>query len=107
MAQWETEALERGDYDEFVRRAEHRRGELFRDTANILARLAAIFIGGALIAAALLWFWHLLAPESWQYLTEDQLADIQTVLFSGLAAGIAQSYIRPRLNPSEGHSNNG
>lgn len=99
QAEAEAQAINSGDYTQYVRQREYERGEKFRDVASWIAMVTAVLLSGALLAAAMVWFWHLLAPAYLRFLEEEQLSEIQTVLFSGLLAGIAQSYIRNRLNP--------
>ena len=52
---------------------------------NLLA-LAALVLAAIL---GLVWWWHLLAPESWCWLSADQLGDIESAGIGLLAAGAA------------------
>ncbi|MCG5526890.1 MULTISPECIES: hypothetical protein [Halorhodospira] len=105
LSRREAEAFQNEDYEDIVLQGETARGERFREVANWIAIIGATLIGSALILSALVWFWHLLAPPCLHYLEEGQVTQIQTVLFSGLLAGIAQSYLGPRLNPEVKQSN--
>mgnify|MGYP003563359407 CR=1 FL=1 len=52
---------------------------------NLLA-LAALVLAAIL---GLVWWWHLLAPESWRWLNADQLGDIESAGIGLMAAGAA------------------
>ena len=52
---------------------------------NLLA-LAALVLAAIL---GLVWWWHLLAPESWRWLSADQLGDIESAGIGLMAAGAA------------------
>lgn len=52
---------------------------------NLLA-LAALVLAAIL---GLVWWWHLLAPESWRWLSAGQLGDIESAGIGLMAAGAA------------------
>ena len=51
-----------------------------------LLTLAALVLAAIL---GLVWWWHLLAPESWRWLNADQLGDIESAGIGLMAAGAA------------------
>lgn len=73
---------------------EHKRNEEIRDVISsgtlwlIRAIIFSVFITIIVVA------FHHLAPENWQWLSEGQLADLRTVLFSGAVVGAVSSYVQ-------------
>lgn len=73
------------------------RSEQFKDLLNGIAML---MLGVAALGIALsfiFWFYHLLTPATWDFLADTQLRKIETVVFSGMLVGVAQTYIRRHL----------
>lgn len=75
----------------------HRR-ERFQDCLILGALIAFWLIVAGSVVLGLVWFYHLLAPESWHYLSERQQEKIHAMLFSGLMSaavtGSAKRYLR-------------
>ena len=44
-----------------------------------------------------LWFWHFLAPAKWCWISDEHLAKIQAVLFSGSAGALLSSAVQRYL----------
>ena len=73
---------------------EHKRNERIRDVIAggtlwlIRAIILSVFITVIVVA------FHHLAPDRWHWLSEDQLTDLRTVLFSGAVVGAVSSYVQ-------------
>ena len=49
------------------------------------------------ILAMLFWSLHYFLPDSWQWLSEEQLSKIQSVIFSGALGAIVSSYAQKHI----------
>lgn len=78
--------------------AEAKRSEAFRDHFERLAVFSLYLIWAVIVSIAITWLWHLLLPESYWWLTEQQIQHIQAVLTGGVIAGIASSHLKRRLS---------
>ena len=57
-----------------------------------------IILGAGLVAASVVVFmWHLLAPEKWHWLTDEQIDRINTFVFGSAAGGLLKTYARRSL----------
>ncbi|MBB4285754.1 hypothetical protein [Roseospira goensis] len=59
----------------------------------LTAIIAAVF-GAAIVV----WAVHHLAPESWRWLTEQQLSKIQSLVFSGTLGAIVSAVLQKQLS---------
>lgn len=50
----------------------------------------SIFLVTALLL--LVWLWHLLAPATWQWLTEEQSKDLSGLITTGILGGVIGKY---------------
>jgi hypothetical protein len=68
----------------------------FLKASGTIVVLAVYLFAGILAASFIVWSWHYITP--WAFLTEEQLAKIQSVIFSGtlgaVVATLARGYIR-------------
>ena len=79
------------------RKNEHARNENFRDHFEKLsiASLYIAVIGTLGIAGA--WIWHVATPNSWHWLSADQIDTLKSLVTGGILAGVASGHIRKRL----------
>lgn len=73
------------------------RSEQFKDLLNALAMAMLAVVALGILLSFLFWFWHLLTPEEWNFLDDAQLRRIETVVFSGILVGVAQTYLRKHI----------
>ncbi|MBN9555722.1 MAG: hypothetical protein J0H61_13805 [Alphaproteobacteria bacterium] len=76
---------------------EHDRNQRFRDHFERLVTLGmnAAFI--AIMAMGAVWVWHLITPESWQWMTEQQIEHIQGMVTGGVIAVVVGDHFKRRL----------
>lgn len=75
--------------------AEHERSERFRDHFEWIAT-RGLYVGAfAILAAALVWFWHIITP--WHFLDPDQLAHLQNLVTGGVLVSVGTNYMKKRL----------
>lgn len=90
----EAAAFGQGNLEEEARRNEHNRRERLRFhigwAAVWLFWMAVIGVGGM----ALVWFYHLIAPMAWHWLSVEQVSKIQGMLFSGVVASVIPVYAK-------------
>ena len=72
----------------------HRRGERFRELFSLGMQLLFGTIILITIIAVLVVAWHHLTPEKYAWLSEDQLQQIRTFLFSGAVISAVSSHIQ-------------
>lgn len=84
-------------------RSDHRRNENFRDHFEKIATASLWGIALILTLVVVAWFWHLLAPGEWGWLSVDQLSKLQNIVTGGSLtsiASIAARHIIKRLRYS-------
>jgi hypothetical protein len=93
----EAKALAQGSLEEEAKRNEHSRTERFRDhvAKAILIVFWIVFV--ALVLAGMLWFWHLIMPESKHFLSSYQTDKIGNWLFGGMLSVFMNNYAKKRL----------
>lgn len=70
-------------------RSDHRRNENFRDHFEKIAIASLWGIALILTLVVVAWFWHLLAPGEWGWLSVDQLSKLQNIVTGGSLTSIA------------------
>ena len=97
LAEDEASAFAEDELEKRAKRGAHERRERFRD--HIAKAAGFVFWVFVLmgVAAIGIWFWHLLAPETWHFLTSTQISKIEIVVFSAVLASaipaLARKYI--------------
>lgn len=51
----------------------------------------------AFVAAFFCWAWHHLTPDEWQWLSKEQVSNIQSLIFSGSLGAIVSGTLRKKL----------
>ena len=86
-AREEEEAFDKGNIDQLLfakaKRAAYDRHEKLLDMAALALRWAVLFLVGFLLIGVSIWFYHLVAPEAYHWMTKDQQEKLQTILLSG------------------------
>ena len=72
----------------------HRRGERFREIFSTGMQSLFVTMIAITIIAVLVVAWHHLTPEKYAWLSEDQLQQIRTFLFSGAVISAVSSHIQ-------------
>ena len=73
------------------------RNEKFRNHFERLAIASLYLIWVAIVLVGVTWIYHLLAPDCWPRLPDNQIDRIQAVLTGGVIAGIASGHMKRRL----------
>jgi hypothetical protein len=50
------------------------------------------------VSSLLAWTWHYVAPQTWAWLTPEQLSKIQSIIFSGSLGAIVTSVIKRQID---------
>lgn len=92
LAQREAVALDAGQ--DLKEASRHSR---FRDHVN--AATIGLFwaVAVSLLVGISTFTWHMVAPESWHYLSNDQLGNLKTVLTTALFSSALTGYVNRRL----------
>ena len=93
----ESVAIQKRKLDSIAREEEHKRQETFRSNLAWGALAILWLVISATAFAIFAVAWHYMAPLEWDWLSDDQLARIQTYIFSGAVAAIAGGYIRHNI----------
>ena len=80
---------------------EHFRNEVFRDHFEKVAICALWLISGLFAAVAAIWFWHLLLPERWHWLSPEGVSKIQNIVTGGILTSLATGHFKKRLGQRE------
>ncbi len=98
MAQREAAKFASGDnLDKDGKAKEHNRHQKFRDHVNLAALVIFWAIVGCVVLGLIAFVFHLLAPESWHYLSEDQQEKLQTLLGAALLSSALTQYANKRM----------
>ena len=76
---------------------DHERDEKFRDAANKALIWAFRAITAGITVMGTIWFYHLLTPANWQWLTATQLGKIQSLLTGGVVTSVLVKYFEKKL----------
>jgi hypothetical protein len=76
---------------------EHDRTEDFRDIFDGLVKLGMSIAFLGIIALGVIWVWHLITPESWQWLSHEQIDHIQGMITGGVLAAVVGDHFKRRL----------
>ena len=76
---------------------EAQRTERFRDQFECIAILGLWVLALSILALFLVWFWHLVVPLSWRWLTDGEIGRVQSIVLGGVLASFALGHIRKRL----------
>ena len=81
--------------DERQLRAAYDRNKLrvIRHSGIIIVAIMWI-VTGVFLAAFVLWIWHQLAPPGFCWMTPEQLAKVQTIIFSGAVGGLVTTAVQ-------------
>lgn len=91
-AEKEAEAIQSGDYEAAAKKSAHDRNERLKWHMGIAAIFIFWFVITFIAIMSFSWLWSILAPERWQYLSETQLKQMQTVLTSALVIEVVRSF---------------
>lgn len=87
LARLEQEAVE----------SEHGRAERFKNHFEIITMLAMWGISGIAAIFGLTWFWHLITPDNWHWLSADQVEKIQNIFAGVILAGVLGDHFKKRM----------
>jgi hypothetical protein len=94
----EAKALSTGDLEKKASQNEHSRTERFRDhVARAIICLFWVVFAGVILAGSI-WFFHLITPDKWHFLTPVQTDKIGNQLFGGIVSAFISGYAKKRLN---------
>ncbi len=80
------------------KRKAHQRGESIKDILHICAQFALTIVAGLLIIGVIIWAWHILTPLYLQWLTMDQINEIQKIMSGALLAIVVSDYAKKYFN---------
>jgi hypothetical protein len=85
------------ELEEDAKRAEHARDQGFRDLFEKLVKAGMLGAFGAVMLMGAAWIWHLITPENWQWLSEQQIDHIQGMVTGGVIAVVVGDHFKRRL----------
>jgi hypothetical protein len=88
--------LTAAEIEEEAAKGEARRTERFRDHFEHIAIVALYALAALFGVLVFTWFFHLLAPENWQYLTDIQIGRLQNIVTGGVI-GAVLTHIKRRV----------
>ena len=80
--------------------AQENQRDLLRQMINVracvfgVAKFAIWVFGLAMIAAVLVWFWHLVGFQIWRWLTADEIEQLQVIISSAAVSALATAAAR-------------
>jgi len=76
---------------------EHDRVQRFRDHFEKLVKLGMDGAFLAILVMGAVWVWHLITPETWQWMSEQQIDRIQGMVTGGVIAVVVGDHFKRRL----------
>jgi len=76
---------------------EMRRNETFRDHFENVAVCGLWTVAGVVLIVGSVWFWHVIMPEKWHWLSLDGISRLQNILTGGVLASLAGGHMKRRL----------
>ncbi|OZC35627.1 hypothetical protein B9Q17_00845 [Marinobacter vinifirmus] len=73
------------------------RSERIKGLLNWVAMLTIAVAAVGVLLCLVSWFYHLLTPDHYHFLKDEQIRRIETVVFSGMLVGLAQKYLSKHL----------
>jgi hypothetical protein len=77
--------------------AEAERTEKFRDHYEKVAICALWIVSALFLVVVLIWFYHIVMPDGWQWLPPDHIARLQSLMTGGVLASLAGTHMKKRL----------
>lgn len=95
-AEQEAASIGNGSLEEDAAKKEHGRDQRFKEHFSCAA-LIIMWLSLTIVSLmAFIWAYHFLTP--WHFLDHTQVDKIQSMLFSGIIASVAQTYIKKRIS---------
>lgn len=79
-------------------RAEYARSENFRDHFERITICGLWVVAAVALLLGSAWFWHVLTPLSWHWLSPEQVSKIQNFMTGGIVAAVASGHVKKRLS---------
>lgn len=76
---------------------EHNRVQDFRDLFDALVQIGMLIAFGGIMIMGAVWVWHLVAPVCWQWMSEQQIDHIQSLVTGGVLAVVVGDHFKRRL----------
>lgn len=76
---------------------DHARFQKFRDHVNLASLILFWTVCASVFGGILTFTWHMLTPESWYYLTPDQLEKLKTILGAAVLSSALTGYANKHM----------
>ncbi|BCG70144.1 hypothetical protein MesoLj113a_13020 [Mesorhizobium sp. 113-1-2] len=76
---------------------EHRRNENFRDHFERAAICGLWLFSICILLAGATWFYHVVTPDAWHWLSPDGTTRLQNILTGGVVAAVAGGHLKRRM----------
>lgn len=76
---------------------DHARFQKFRDHVNLASLILFWTVCASVFGGILTFTWHMLAPESWYYLSPDQLEKLKTILGAAVLSSALTGYANKHM----------
>lgn len=83
--------------EDWSKENEHYRNEIFRDHFEMVAICALWSVSFLFASVGAIWFWHLLLPEKWHWLSPEGVSKIQNIVTGGILTSLATGHFKKRL----------
>lgn len=95
LAERESQALSNErDLEKEATERDHDRQQQLKDYLLAIIKIGIFVIAMLLILGVVIWGYHLITPQSWHWLTENQLVEIQKLMTSALLAIVISDYAK-------------
>lgn len=93
----EAHSIAAGSLEADAARNDHLRNESFRNAVSWATLIMFWLAVGAIIAAGISWFWHLMTPDRLHFLEPRQSEKIGSLLLGGVMSNAVSAYAKKRL----------
>jgi hypothetical protein len=97
LANQEAVAIGSGKLKADAESKEHDRHQKFRDNINLATLRVFWSVVWCLIASIFIFTYHLITPDSWHFLSPDQLGTLKTLLGGAILSSALSGYVTKRM----------
>lgn len=97
LANKEAIAISNGSLQADADKQEHNRHQTFRNHINRATLIVFWSVVGCLVVSIFIFTFHMITPDSWHFLSEDQIGTLKTLLGGAILSSAMSGYVTNRM----------
>lgn len=97
LASKEAIAISNGSLQADADKQEHNRHQTFRNHINRATLIVFWSVVTCLVVSIFIFTFHMITPESWHFLSEDQIGTLKTLLSGAILSSAMSGYVTNRM----------